>query len=101
MPNVFERAGAYAPAPICGDEDLSIGFLIEALVAKGSMPRDLKAELLKLLQPWYAASVADDDLPWDGFDQLYREWLAQEPVIDAAEYDHDWLPALTSALLGG
>ena len=53
------------------------------------------------VQPWYAASVADDDLPWDGFDQLYREWLAQEPVIDAAEYDHDRLPALTRAVLGG
>lgn len=85
MPNVLQRAGDFAGAATCGDEDLSIGFLIEALVSKGAMPRDLKAQLMEIVQPWFEASVADDDLPWEGFEQLYRKWLAQEPVIATSE----------------
>lgn len=91
MATVIDRAWSFlGEQPITGDEELDRALLVAGLVELGRTPSDLKSELRTILDPWFQACLEPDeygepDLPWEGFDKIYRQWISQEPVVSALQ----------------
>ncbi len=86
--DLFRRVLAFVHDPLIIDDfGIMAASLIDSMVEQETkLPLDLKRELAEDLNPWFLAWYEADEqdrdtIPWEGFEESYFEWLAQEPPL--------------------